>query len=149
MLLRMATPPTPYKRPSIASWLLPTMTGPWLAMVAAVGTYALVGPLHDLVPRWLFFGIGVLVGSLWAFVWALVASLVDLALLATRLRALPNGKHGWLSSFGAPLAALGSYAVYSPHKWYKFGPWAIVIALVVPLLISVVVGRVALGKKLS
>lgn len=147
MLVRMATL-APYKRPSIGSWLLPTMTGPWLAMVTAVGTYALVGPLHDLVPRWLFFVVGILVGSLWAFLWAVVAGLVDVALLATKMRALPNGKNGWLSSFVAPLVALASYAVYSPHKWYKFGPWAIVIALVVPLVVSAIVGRVAMGKKL-
>ncbi len=139
---------TTYKRSSIAGWLIPTMLGPFLAMVVAVGGYTLLGPFEDLVPRYVFLAFGLIFGSLWAFVYALVAGLIDLALLAVRIRALPNGKHAWLSSFVAPLIALGSYAVYSPHKWYKFGPWAIVIALVVPLLVSAFAGRLTMGKKI-
>ena len=142
------TPPSPtYKRPSIAAWLLPTMVGPFLAMATAVGLYAWLGPLGDLVPRSVFLVVGLLVGSLWAFVYSLVAGLTDLALLAVKVRTLPNGKTAFLSSFLAPLAALATYAVYSPHKWYKFGPWAIVGALLVPLVVAAVGSRVVAGRK--
>lgn len=137
----------PYKRPSIAGWLLPTMIGPFLAMALGVSLYAWVGPLHDLIPRSVFLVVGLLVGSLWALMYSIVTSLVDLALLAVRVRTLPNGKHAWLASFAAPLSALATYAVYSPHKWYKFGPWAIVGAVLLPLLITSVGSRVLGGRK--
>ena len=142
-----ATTQTPYRRPSIAGWLAPTLLAPWLAMTISVAVYGALAPLHELIPRTAFVIFGLIIGALWATVYALVTALLDLALLVTRLRTLPNGLRAWLGSFLAPLAALASYAAYSPHKWYKFGPWAIVAALAVPLGVSTVAGRIRSGTK--
>ncbi len=137
----------PYRRPTVTGWLAPTFVGPCIAAIAAVGLYGWAGPLHELVPRGAFVVVALIFGLLWAGVYGLVTALVDVALLALKLRVLPSGARAWLASIVAPLTALAAYAVYSPHKWYKFGPWAIVTALAVPLLASCVAGRIAGGKR--
>ena len=136
-----------YVRPSIAGWLLPTTVGTFVAAYGAISLYAALGPLPDLVPRTVFWVVGMAVATGWALVYVLLQSLVDLALLTIRVRTLVNGKRAWLSSIIAPLFPLATYTVYSPHKWWKLGPWAVAIAVLVPMLISAVGIRVFAGKK--
>ena len=136
-----------YVRPSIAGWLLPTTVGTFLAAYGAVSLYAAIGPLPDLVPRSVFWIVGMAVATGWSLVYVLVQSVVDFALLAIRVRTLVNGKAAWLSAIVAPLLPLATYAVYSPHKWWKLGPWAVLAALLVPMLISAVGVRIFAAKK--
>jgi hypothetical protein len=137
----------PYKRPSIAGWLAPVLVAPFVAAYASVAAYAYLGPLPDLVPRTAFLVVGLAVASLWAPLFAVIQGLVDLALLAIRLRMLENGGRAWLRAFVAPLLPLASYAVYSPHNWWKLGPWTVVAAILVPMLLSAVAVRVVSGKR--
>lgn len=137
----------PYKRPSIAGWLVPLLVAPFVAAYASVAAYSYLGPLPDLVPRMAFLVVGLAVASLWAPLFSLILVLVDLALLATRMRTLENGGRAWLGALVAPLLPLVSYAVYSPHNWWKLGPWTVVAAVLVPMFISAVVVRVVSGKR--
>lgn len=136
-----------YVRPSIAGWLLPTTIGTFVAAYGAISLYAALGPLPDLLPRTVFWVVGMAVATGWALAYVLVQSIVDLALLAVRVRTLANGKKAWLTSIVAPLLPIATYAVYSPHKWWKMGPWAVAIAVLVPMLISAVGVRIVAGKK--
>ena len=138
-----------YVRPSIAGWLLPTTVGTFLSADGAISAYAAFGPLPDLVPRVAFWIVGMAVATGWALVYVLVQSLVDLALLAVRLRTLANGKAAWFAAIVGPLLPLATYAAYSPHKWWKLGPWAVAIAVLVPMLISAVGVRLFTAKKPS
>ncbi|HEX4513837.1 MAG TPA: hypothetical protein VGH87_04850 [Polyangiaceae bacterium] len=136
-----------YVRPSIAGWLLPTTIGTFLSAYGATSLYAAFGPLPDLVPRTVFWVVGMAVATAWALVFVLLQSVIDLALLTVRLRALANGKAAWFSALVAPLLPIATYAAYSPHKWWKLGPWAVAIAVLVPMVVSVIATRVVLGKK--
>ncbi len=136
-----------YVRPSIAGWLLPTTIGTFVAAYGAISLYAALGPLPDLLPRSVFWVVGMAIATGWALVFVLLQSLVDLALLAVRLRTLANGKRAWLSSIVAPLLPILSYAAYSPHKWWKMGPWAVLGAVLIPMVVSAIAVRVVAGKK--
>jgi len=137
-----------YKRPTIRGWLLPSSLGPFLAAYAAAVITAFFGPVDGHL-RWVVLAVGLAVATVWSFVYVLIAGLIDVLLLSIRIRALPNGKHAWLQGFAAPSAALLAYAVYPPHKWWTMGPWAVVIALLVPPVIAILASRIALGKKPS
>lgn len=143
----MATNNDRYVRPSIAGWLAPTTVGAFGAAYGAVSLYAALGPLPDLVPRTVFWVVGMAVATGWALVYLVLQVLVDLALLAVRLRTLTNGGRAWLAGLVAPALPILTYLVYSPHKWWKMGPWAVVIALLVPMLVSAVAVRVFTGKR--
>lgn len=136
-----------YVRPSIAGWLLPTTLGTFLSSYGAVSLYAAMGPLPDLVPRTVFWVVGMAVATGWSLLFVLLQSVVDMALLAVRVRTLVNGKTAWLSSFAAPLFPLATYAAYSPHKWWRLGPWAIAIAVLMPMIVSAVGVRLFAAKK--
>ncbi len=136
-----------YVRPTVAGWLLPTTVGTFIASYGAVSLYAALGPLPDLVPRTVFWIVGMAVATGWSLLFLLVQSLVDLALLAVRVRTLVNGKAAWFSGLVAPLLPLATYAVYSPHRWWKLGPWAVVAAVLVPMLVSAVGVRLFAAKK--
>ncbi len=138
-----------YVRPSVAGWIFPTTIGTFLSSYAAVSLYAFLGPLPELVPRMAFWIVGMAIATGWALVYVLLQSVVDLALLAVRVRTLANGKSAWLSALVAPLFPIATYVVYSPHKWWKLGPWAVAIAVLVPMLVSAVGVRVLSAKKPS
>ena len=138
-----------YVRPSIAGWLLPTTVGTFLSAYAATSLYAAFGPLPDLVPRVAFWVVGMAVATGWALAYVLIQSVVDLALLAVRVRTLSNGKAAWFTALVAPLLPLASYALHSPHKWWKMGPWAVVGAVLLPMVVGAFAIRIFAGKKLS
>ena len=79
--------------------------------------------------------VGMLVGSVWAFVFCTLLVLVDLALLGVKVRTLPAGKRGWALSFLSPLAVFGAYVAVPPYKFYAAGPWAIGAAVLVPMIV--------------
>jgi hypothetical protein len=135
-----------YVRPSVAGWLFPTTIGTFLTSYAAVSLYAFLGPLPELVPRLVFWIIAMAIATGWSLVYVLLQSLVDLALLAVRVRTLVNGKAAWFSAIVAPLFPIVTYVVYSPHKWWKLGPWAVVIAVLVPMLVSAIGVRLLANK---
>jgi hypothetical protein len=64
-----------------------------------------------------------------------------------RVRTLPAGKRGWGTAFLSPLAVFGIYTAVPPYQYYKMGPWAVVAALVVPMVAVAVASRVAFGQK--
>ncbi len=143
----MATKNDRYVRPSIPGWLAPTAVGAFGAAYGAVSLYAAFGPLPDLVPRTVFWVVGMAVATGWALVFLLLQVLVDLALLGVRARTLMNGGRAWLAGLAAPALPLLTYMVYSPHKWWKMGPWAVVIAVLVPMLVSAIGVRIFAARR--
>jgi len=104
-------------------------------------------PEWKYVSRWVVFGVGLAAGSIVSFVYTLLLGLIDVLLLAVRVRTLPTGKNAWLASFGSTLAFLGSYLLIKPWAMYKAGPWVVVGALVVPMLVSAIAARVIYGAR--
>lgn len=137
----------PYKRASIAGWIFPLVIAPFVAAYGSVAAYSYLGPLPDYVPRTAFLVVGLAVASLWAPIFAVIQGAVDLLLLAVRFRALENGLRAWARSFLAAALPLVSYMAYSPHKWWKLGPWSVGIAMLVPMVISAIVVRLFLGRR--
>jgi hypothetical protein len=130
----------------IARWLLPTTFAPAISTSGAVGLYSLFGG-HDGIARWAILILGLLIGTLWAAVYSLILTLVDVALLALRQRMLPGGKRGWGLSAGSPLLVFVAYSVFPPASFYKYGPWGVAAAVVAPMIAVAVVTRVALGER--
>ena len=143
----MTKPKQTYKRPTLTGWAAPLFVGPFLSMVAAVSLFAWLGPEWKYVSRWVVFGVGLAAGSIVSFVYTLLLGLIDVLLLAVRVRTLPTGKNAWLASFGSTLAFLGSYLLIKPWAMYKAGPWVVVGALVVPMLVSAIAARVLYGAR--
>jgi hypothetical protein len=137
-----------YRRPSIAGWLLPASVGPFVAAYAAAILTAFFGPADGHL-RWVVLVVGLAIATVWASVYVLIASLLDVALLSIKVRTLPTGKSGWLQAFAAPSAALASYVVLPPHKWWTLGPWIVVVAVLVPPVLAILASRIFLGKKPS
>lgn len=136
----------PYRRPQIASWLVPASVGPFVAAYVAAVITAFLGPVDGHL-RWVVLVIGLAVATLWASLYVLLSTLLDVGLLAIKVRTLPTGKIGWLQSVAAPGASIGSYAIIQPHKWLTLGPWAVAIALAAPPLVAILGTRVFFGKK--
>ncbi len=140
-------PETPYKRASIPGWIFPVMIAPFLVAYGSVAAYSFLGPLPDYVPRTAFLVVGLAVATLWAPIFAAIQAAIDLLLLAVRLRALENGLRAWGRACLASLIPIASYLAYSPHRWWKMGPWTVAIAALVPMVVSAIVVRVALGRR--
>jgi hypothetical protein len=138
-----------YERPQIGKWIVPAMFGPWLSMSTAASLYAAFGPEHRFVGPWAVWAIGMIAGTLLATVFTLIQVLVDVVLLAIRQRRLPTGKAAWIMSFGAPFAVVGSYALMSPVDLYKYGPWAIVAAILAPMIVAAFAVRVVVGPRID
>jgi hypothetical protein len=136
------------RRPSIQSWLAPTFLAPLASAFALVTAYAWLGPVDGVV-RWIAWIVGLLAASLWVLPFALIGSLLDVLLLKVKVRMLPSGARAWALNAGAAAASLVSYAVVSPHRWWKLGPWAIVAALLLPPIVALVVSRLAFGQKIE
>lgn len=136
-----------YVRPTIPGWLTPTLIAPWLSVYGAVTAFAMLGV------DWGFFGkvagwaVGMLIGSVWAFAFCIVLLLVDVALLAVRVRTLPTGRRGWAGALLAPLAVFGVYGVVPPHTFWRHGGWGVGLAIVLPMVGSALVTRVVSGNR--
>jgi hypothetical protein len=136
-----------YVRPTVAGWLTPTLIAPWISVYGAVTAAAVLGIDRGLFGKVLGWTVGMLAGSVWAFVFCGLLVMVDLVLLGVKVRTLPAGKRGWLGSFLSPLAVFAAYAAVPPYKFYPAGPWAIAAAVVVPMILVAIVSRVFSGTK--
>jgi hypothetical protein len=138
-----------YVRPSIKGWVAPLMLAPWASIYGAVSLFAAFGPEFKYVNRWVVWGIGMIAGTVIAFTYMLLLALIDVLLLAIRVRQLPTGGRAWLSAFGSPLVFLTSYAVLEPWTYWKGGPWTVLGMVVVPMIVVAIVSRVAFGAKIE
>lgn len=136
-----------YVRPTVAGWLTPTLIAPWLSVYGAVTAIAVLGIDHGLFGKVLGWTVGMVVGSVWAFVFCTLLVIVDLLLLGVKVRTLPAGKRGWATAFLSPIACLGAYVAVPPYKFYAAGPWAIAAAVAVPMIVVAIAGRVFGGTK--
>jgi hypothetical protein len=136
-----------YVRPTVAGWLTPTLVAPWISVYGAVTAIAVLGLDYGLFGKVLGWTLGMVVGSVWAFVFCALLLVVDLALLGVKVRTLPAGKRGWATSFLSPLLVLGAYVAVPPYKFYAAGPWAVAAAVAVPMLVVALVTRVFAGSK--
>jgi hypothetical protein len=137
-----------YVRPTIGGWLRPVMFGPWISITAIVSAYAAFGPEHRFVGRWAVWAFGMIVGALAATAYTLLQVVVDVLLLSLRQRQLPVGRDAWLMSLGSPVLVAGVYALL-PHDLYKHGAWAVVVALVAPVVVTVFGVRILAGQKVQ
>lgn len=136
-----------YVRPTVAGWLTPTLIAPWLSVYGAVTAIAVLGIDHGLFGKVLGWTVGMVVGSVWAFVFCALLVVVDLLLLGVKVRTLPAGKRGWATAFLSPIACLGAYVAVPPYKFYAAGPWAIAAAVAVPMIVVAIATRVFGGTK--
>ena len=136
-----------YVRPTVAGWLTPTLVAPWITVYGVVTAVAALGIDRGLFGKVLGWTVGMVVGSLWAFVFCALLLVVDLALLGVKARTLPAGKRGWAASLLSPLAVFGAYVAVPPYKFYAAGPWAIGAAVLVPMVVVAIATRVFSGIK--
>jgi len=136
-----------YVRPTVAGWLTPTLIAPFLSVYGAVTAIATLGIDRGVFGKVLGWTVGMAVGTVWAFVFCLFLLVTDLALLGVKVRTLPAGKRGWGSAFLSPLAVFGVYTLAPPYKFYAYGPWAIVAAVVVPMFAVALGTRIFTGQK--
>ena len=87
-----------YVRPTVAGWLTPTLIAPWISVYGVVTAVAALGIDRGLFGKVLGWTVGMVVGSVWAFVFCTLLVLVDLALLGVKVRTLPAGKRCVLRS---------------------------------------------------
>ena len=80
-----------YVRPTVAGWLTPTLIAPWISVYTAVTAIAVLGIDYGLFGKVVGWAVGMLVGSVWAFVFCTLLVLVDLTLLGVKVRTLPAG----------------------------------------------------------
>jgi hypothetical protein len=137
-----------YVRPTVGGWLRPTLIAPWLTVYGAVTLGVLLGFDYGgragKVAAWLA---GMLAGSVWAFAFCTMLVVVDLALLAVKIRTLPAGRRGWLGAFLSPLPALAVYTVLPWKEIALSGPWTVAGAVLIPMSIVAIMGRVLSGQK--
>lgn len=138
-----------YVRPTIAGWLTPTLIAPWLSVYSAITAYAVLGVDWGLFGKVAGWAVGMLVGSVWAFAFCIVLMLVDVALLAVRVRMLPTGRAGWASAFLSPLAVFGIYGAAPPHTFWRHGGWGVGAAVLLPMLVVAIASRIFTGRRLA
>ncbi len=136
-----------YRRPTVAGWLAPVMVGPWISIFLFVTAYAFLGPEWRYVPRWGIWAIGMLSGTVIGAVYVALLALVDVLLLAVKVRMFPTGKRGWLTATLSPLVFMTSYAILRPWAYWKGGPWTVVAILAVPLVVTAIGTRLLTGAR--
>ena len=136
-----------YVRPTVAGWLTPTLLAPFISVYGAVTAIAALGIDRGVFGKVLGWVAGMAIGTVWAFVFCLFLVFADLVLLGVKVRTLPAGKRGWLTSLLSPLAVFGIYVFAPPYKFYAYGPWAIAAAILVPMLFVAIGTRVFGGQK--
>lgn len=136
-----------YVRPTAAGWLTPTLIAPWISVYGAVTAFAALGVDWGLFGKVAGWAVGMVVGSVWAFVFCSMLVLVDLALLVVRTRTLPTGKRGWGTALAAPLMVFGIYGVAPPHTFWSYGGWGVAAAVLVPMVAVAVLVRIVGGMK--
>lgn len=135
-----------YVRPTVAGWLTPTLLAPWMASYATV-TALVLFHLDGIFGRVLGWTFGMVVASIWSFVYCAILVLVDLALLTMKVRTLPSGRRGWGSTLCSPIIVFVTYASVPPYKFYPAGGWAVAAAILFPMLVVAIVSRMVAGTK--
>jgi hypothetical protein len=136
-----------YVRPTVGGWLAPTLLAPWISVYGAVTAYAALGLDWGRFGKVAGWAAGMLVGSVWAFTFCLILILVDVLLLAVRVRTLPAGKKGWLGTLVAPLMVFGIYGVAPPHTFWPYGWGGVAAAVFAPMALVAILVRVFAGQK--
>lgn len=136
-----------YVRPTVGGWLRPTLIGPWLSVYGTVTAIAGLGIDRGLFGKVIGWTLGMVLGSVWAFVFCTLLVAVDLLLLAVRVRTLPSGRRGWATGLLAPPMVFAVYAVAPPYSFYPYGPWAVVGAVVAPMVVVAALTRLFAGQK--
>jgi hypothetical protein len=136
-----------YVRPTVAGWLTPTLLAPWISVYGAITAFVALGLDKSLFGKGVAWVGGMVAGSMWAFAFCTVLVLTDLLLLGVRVRTLPAGRRGWGTALLAPFAVLAIYMAAPPHQFYRAGPWAVIAAVVAPMIAVAFASRVAFGMK--
>lgn len=135
-----------YVRPTVAGWLTPTLIAPWLASYATTAAFLAFGvdfgKWHS--AAWV---VGLIFAGVFAFTFSLTLVLVDLLLLAIRVRTFSTGGKAWLSIFGIVPAIFGVYVVMPPHKFWATGWWGVALAVFIPMVVGALGLRVFAGRK--
>lgn len=136
-----------YVRPTVAGWLAPTLLAPWISVYGAITAYAALGLEWGRFGKIAGWAAGMLVGSVWAFVFCAMLVAIDVMLLAVKARTLPAGRRGWLGALAAPFAVFAVYSVVPPHTFWPYGAWSVAAAVLVPMFAVALVVRVFSGSK--
>jgi hypothetical protein len=137
-----------YVRPTVGGWLRPTLIAPWITTYGAVTAGVLLGfEWGGKAGKIAALTAGLLAGSVWSFVFCTFLVLIDLALLAVKIRTLPAGRRGWMAAFLSPLPALAVYTVLPWKQLALSGPWTVAGAILIPMAIVAIFSRVISGQK--
>jgi hypothetical protein len=136
-----------YVRPTVGGWLRPTLIGPWISVYGAVTAAAALGIDRGIFGKVIGWTLGMIVGTAWTFVFCLMLVLVDVALLAVKVRTLPSGKKGWGAALLSPFVVFGGYVLAPPYQFLKYGPWAVAGAVLLPMLVVAIGARLLAGQK--
>jgi hypothetical protein len=135
-----------YVRPTIAGWLTPTLVAPWVASYASTAAFLALGvdfgKWHT--AAWV---VGLVFAGVFAFTYSLTLVLIDLLLLAIRVRTFATGKRAWLGHFLAVPAIFSVYVAVPPHKFWASGAWGVAAAVFVPMLVGALGLRIFAGRK--
>jgi hypothetical protein len=136
-----------YVRPTVAGWLTPTLIAPWISVYAAVTGAVLLGLDWGRAGKIAAWTAGMVAGSVWSFVFCAMLVLVDLGLLAVKIRTLPAGTRGWGMAFVSPLPALGVYAFLPWKSLGLSGPWTVAAAILIPMAVTAIGSRILAGRR--
>jgi hypothetical protein len=136
-----------YVRPTVTSWILPTWIAPWLSTYGAVTLFAALGIDWGLIGKIAGWAVGMLLGSVWALAFCLMLTLLDVVLLAAKVRTLPSGGRAWAATLAAPLGVFGIYAVAPPHSFWRYGGWGVTAAVMLPMAFVAAIVRMSAGTK--
>lgn len=135
-----------YVRPTIAGWIFPTLIAPWIASYASVAGFLALGVDFG---KWHYAAwvVGLVFAGVFAFAYSLILMIVDLLLLAVRVRTFASGGRAWLSTMLSVPAIYGVYVAMPPHKFWHTGGWGVAAAVVVPMIVGAFALRIFAGRK--
>ena len=136
-----------YVRPTVGGWLRPTLIAPWITVYSAVTLGVLLGLDWGRAGKVAAWAAGMLAGSVWTFAFCLMLVLVDLSLLAVKVRTLPAGRGGWMAAFLAPLPPMAVYTLLPWKQLSMSGPWTLAAAILIPMAIQAILVRIVSGQK--
>lgn len=136
-----------YKRPTVGGWLSSTLIAPWISVYGAITAICALGIDRGLLGKGVAWAVLMTLGTVWTFVFCLTLVLVDVSLLAVKVRTLPSGKRGWGTALLSPLVCGAVYSVYPWKALLATGPWGVAGALLAPMVIVAILVRVFAGQK--
>ena len=139
--------PQRYVRPTVRGWIVPTIVGPLVSVYTTVLFAAIFWGDVGNIWRGVGWVAGMLFGTIWAVSYMLLLGLVDVALLIVKLRTLPVGRRAWLMALACPAVIAGVYKVVPPYKFYTSGPWGVILAFLIPMVVVTLIARIAFGSK--